>query len=281
MRINLISPEQRSRNRDMDVESLAKYVFSQLKENLASDYKGPDSYASVRTLRQALFPGGIDNKSRSDHAKLVEAIILLEKRGLLVRDLSYPSTQSGEEALVVYLSSVGMKSNIQNEILLLMDQPEEYVQELEQGVSMALDPIVRQYYLESLRAYQAQLYISSVINLGITSEKAIHWLAESIASYSVKYRENIKRKRNGRISDLIEYLSHSVIPNVFEDEVEDELKEQLAGLGDLYRKNRNEAGHPDSIRQSWSREDQLVLLVEFRRYITTICKAVEECPNIK
>ncbi len=274
------SEEQRQQVRKMDVESLAKFVFRHLKENLDTDPGLRGFIRSVSNLRNDLFPEEKYISNPSDYAHLLEAITLLERRGLVVRDISFPDAHNPRNDYLVYLTSIGMKSDIEDEILLLMDQPEEYVQELEQGVSMALDPIVRQYYLESLRAYQAQLYISSVIGLGITSEKAIHWLAESIAFYSVKYRENIKRKRNGRISDLIEYLSHSVIPNVFEDEVADELKEQLAGLGGLYRKNRNEAGHPDSIRQSWSREDQLILLVEFRRYIATICKAVEECPNI-
>ena len=53
------------------------------------------------------------------------------------------------------------------------------------------------------------------------------------------------------------------------------MKELLDGLATLYRKNRNEAGHPQTIRQSWSRQDQEILLLQFRRYITTICEAIE------
>ena len=275
MRVNLISDEQRQQNREMNVGSLARYVFRQLKENLVLDHNRREFFSAVRDLRQAIFPGGIENNSCSDHTKLVEAIILLEKRGLLARDFSHPLSYSGENRFVVYLTSVGIKSDIQDEILLLVDEPEEIVDALEQKVG-SLDPVVRQYYLESLRAYQEELYISSVICLGAASERAIHWLAESIESYSEKYQEEIEKRRHGNVSRLTEYLSNTVIPNTF---VEDkdfarELKDLLDGLGNLYRENRNEAGHPKTIYQSWLEEDQGRLLIYFRRYITTICEAI-------
>ena len=275
MRLNLISDEQRQQNREMDVGSLARYVFRQLKENLVLDHNSREFFSSVRELRQAIFPGGIENNSCSDHTKLVEAIILLEKRGLLARDFSHPLSYSGENRFVVYLTSVGIKSDIQDEILLLVDEPEEIVGALEQKVG-GLDEVVRQYYLESLRAYQEGLYISSVICLGAASERAIHWLAETIESYSEKYQEEIEKRRNGNISRLTEYLSNTVIPDIFghDKKLEEELKDRLNGLGNLYRENRNEAGHPKTIYQSWLEEDQGRLLIYFRRYITTICEAI-------
>ena len=275
MRLNLISDEQRQQNREMDVGSLARYVFRQLKENLVLDHNSREFFSSVRELRQAIFPGGIENNSCSDHTKLVEAIILLEKRGLLARDFSHPLSYSGENRFVVYLTSVGIKSDIQDEILLLVDEPEEIVGALEQKVG-GLDEVVRQYYLESLRAYQEGLYISSVICLGAASERAIHWLAETIESYSEKYQEEIEKRREGNILRLTEYLSNTVIPDIFghDKKLEEELKDRLNGLGNLYRENRNEAGHPKTIYQSWLEEDQGRLLIYFRRYITTICEAI-------
>ena len=120
------------------------------------------------------------------------------------------------------------------------------------------------------------LYISSVICLGAASERAIHWLAETIESYSEKYQEEIEKRRNGNISRLTEYLSNTVIPDIFghDKKLEEELKDRLNGLGNLYRENRNEAGHPKTIYQSWLEEDQGRLLIYFRRYITTICEAI-------
>ena len=161
-----------------------------------------------------------------------------------------------------------------------MDKPEETVGKIEAKVG-TLDDVVRQYYIESLRAFQEELYISSVICLGAASERAIHWLAESIEPYSEKYRGKIETKRGGNISDLTEYLSHSVIPNIFgdDDEFAGELKELLDLLGNLYRENRNKAGHPKVVYKSWLEEGQGTLLLYFRRYITTICDAIKRLKN--
>ena len=167
-----------------------------------------------------------------------------------------------------------MKSNLDDEILLLVDEPEEIVRALEQKVG-ALDDIVRQYYLESLRAYQEGLYISSVICLGAASEKAIHWLAESIESSYPKYQQPIQKRRRN-ISDLTKYLSGSILSDIFPNDTafETGLRKRLVLLGDLYRQNRNDRGHPKTVDQSWLEEDQEILLIHFRRYITTICEAI-------
>ena len=201
------------------------------------------------------------------------AVALLERRGLVVRDVWDPLRHVSSDKFIIYLTSIGIKSNIDDEIILLVDNPEEIVGKLEDRVG-DLDDVVRQYYLESLRAYQEGLYISSVICLGAASERAIHWLAESIESHFKQYQGKFKTKRN--MPDLIKYLSDTVMPNIFRSDKNfaDELKKRLNGLGDLYRENRNEAGHPQTIDQSWLAEDQEYLLIQFRRYITTICEAI-------
>ena len=276
MRATLSEQEQRQQIREMDVVSLAKFVFRYLKENLNSDHDRSNFFYPVEELRKALFPNGIDNKSCSDHATLAEAVSLLERRGLLVRDFSYPLRPMSEDTFIVYLTSVGTKSAIDDGVLLLVDKPEEIVDALEQKVGN-LDSVVRQYYLESLRAYQEGLYISSVICLGAASERAILWLTESIESSCPKYQQPIQKRRRN-ISDLTKYLSSSILSDIFPNDAtfETELRKRLVLLGDLYRENRNEAGHPKTIDQSWLGEDQEILLLHFRRYITTICKAIEK-----
>ena len=270
-----LSEEQRQQNRGMDVESLAKVIFRYLKENFNTYLDGSNFSPYVEELRNAVFPDENNRQSYSDNAKCLEAVTLLERRGLVIRNIPGRLRGGHKDQFAVYLTSIGIKSNIDDEVLLLVDKPEEIVGALEQKVG-DLDEVIRQYYLESLRAYQEGLYISSVICLGAASERAIHWLAETIESYSEKYQEEIEKRRNGNISRLTEYLSNTVIPNTF---VEDkdfarELKDLLDGLGNLYRENRNEAGHPKTIYQSWLEEDQGRLLIYFRRYITTICEAI-------
>ena len=269
-----LSEEQHQKNREMDVESLAKVLFHNLKKNSKTYLDGLNFSRYVEELGSPLFSKENHRLSHSDHAKLLEAITLLERRGLVVRNVPRQGRGGFEDQFVVYLTSIGMKSNFDGEVLLLVDKPEEIVDALEQKVG-DLDEVIRQYYLESLRANQAQLYISSVICLGVASERSIHWLAESIGSYAAKYQEKIKTKRN--ISELTDYLS-GVIPNIFDDDKRfaKELKELLDELGQLYRKNRNDTGHPETVEQiSWLGEGQTTRLDLFLRYITTICDARE------
>lgn len=270
------SKDERQRIWEMDVESIAKIAFRYLKENFNSYLDRRNFSPYVESLRHDLFPGGDRHDSRSLDAKFLEAIALLERRGLVVRNIAHKGRGGFEDQFHVYLTFIGIKSNIDDEVLLLVDKPEEIVIALEQKVG-PLDPVVRQYYLESLRAYQEGLYISSVICLGAASERAIRWLAESIDPYAGAYQQGIKQRRNGNISRLTDYLSNTVIPNAFDDKkFKEKLKERLNGLGNVYRENRNDAGHPDTIEQtSWLGEDQEVLLLQFRRYISTICEAIE------
>ena len=271
-----LGEEQRQQVREMDIVSRAKIVFRYLRKNLNRDPNHQGFYQHVENLRKELFPSENDRYNPADYTKLLEAITLLESRGLVVREISYPTQKHSENKFIICLTSIGIKSNIDDGVILLVDKPEEMVDVLEQRIGV-LDSVVRQYYLESLRAYQAELYISSVICLGAASERAIHWLAESIESYSKQFQGKIKTKRNGKISGLTEYLANTVIPNIFgaDKKFEVELKDRLNGLGKLYRENRNEAGHPQNVDQSWLGEDQEILLIHFRRYITTICEAIE------
>lgn len=267
--------EERQKVRHMDVESRAKFVFRYLKEILSTDAKSEGFYYCSVVLRQNLFPKAEGGHKYADNAKLLETIILLEKRGLVARDVPEPWLQGNRKKFMIHLTSMGVKSGIDDEVILLVDKPEEIVRALEQKVGN-LDAVVRQYYLESLHAYQERLYISSVICLGAASERAILWLAESIESFRPKYQQPIQKRRRN-ISALTKYLAGSILSDIFPNDVafEGELRKRLVLLGDLYRENRNDRGHPKTVDQSWLGEDQEILLIHFRRYITTICEAIE------
>ena len=268
------SKEERKQNRNRNVESVAKVVFRNLKKNPKTylDELGFSHY--VEELGSPLFSKENHRLSHSDHAKVLEAITLLERRGLVVRNVPEQGRGGYRDQFVVYLTSIGRKSKIDDDIILLVDKPEEIVGKLADSVE-SLDDIVRQYYLESLRAFQEGLYISSVICLGAASERAILWLTESIESSYPKYQQPIQKRRR-KISDVTKYLSGSILSDIFPNDAtfETELRKRLVLLGDLYRENRNEAGHPKAVDQSWLGEDQEYLLIQFRRYITTICEAI-------
>ena len=193
---NTLSEEERQQNREMDVESLAKVVFRNLKQNSKTYLDGRNFSPYVEELGKPLFSDGSNRLSYSDHARVLEAIALLERRGLVVRNIPEGRRGGPKDQFAVYLTSIGMKSNIDGEVILLVDKPEEIAQALEEEVG-ALDDIIRQYYIESLRAFQVGLYISSVICLGAASERAIHWLAESIEPYSGPIKQELKSEGRG------------------------------------------------------------------------------------
>lgn len=198
-----------------------------------------------------------------------EVIALLKRRGLLMEKIGV--THSDVHRLC--LTSVGKRSGLSDEIIILIDGAQEIVNLLKEEIS-ELDPIVEQYYLESLRACQEGLYISSVICLGAASERAVDCLKEAIVKYDPQHK-TLEKKRT---SDSVKYILAN-IKQIFDPVVDlqlrDDLKEQLDLAEKIYRLNRNEAGHPRSISMNITRCEQENYLSSFRRYAVTIFRAIE------
>lgn len=141
--------------------------------------------------------------------------------------------------------------------------------------TLSSDPVVSQYYLESIRACQSNLCVSSTICLGVASEKVIELLAEAINDYT-------KYSITGTAGQIVAKLlkDESLLFNQIFDLITDrafkknELKYQLDKMADIYRLNRNDAAHPISVLEI-TRYEQVCLLLSFRRYAKTIFKAIE------
>jgi len=104
--------------------------------------------------------------------KFYEAIALLERRGLTMYYMrSFTSQFNKDRTQYLMLTSVGEKTDFSNEILIL-DDAQEIVNAFDKEISNP-DPVVSQYYLESIRACQNDLCISSIICLGVASETVI------------------------------------------------------------------------------------------------------------
>ena len=207
--------------------------------------------------------------------KFSEAIALLKRRGLLMdkidTDTTYPP--------FIYLTSAGRKSSLDDYgTLILIDGAQEIVDSLKGQIPNGLDPVVEQYYLESLRACQEGLYISSVICLGAASERTIDCLVQAVAE---KYPE-----RSRKIEELystsaqIHYLSDKdnfkqVFGSIKDDIFRGEIKDRLSGIAQIYRRNRNEAGHPGPVPMDITRDEQESHLNSFRRYAAVVFKAIE------
>ena len=175
----------------------------------------------------------------------------------------------------VCLTSVGEKSDYDKGILILIDDAYEVVQALKKQAHN-LDPVVEQYYLESLRTCQTGSYISSVICLGAASERTINCLAEALVQSIPQCKNDIDSKHS--ISALTRHLLDNAADlfKSLDATLRNELKEKLKGLANIYRLNRNEAGHPSNVEQDWDRCEQECYLSQFRRYAITCFKAIDK-----
>lgn len=206
--------------------------------------------------------------------KFYEAIARLKQRGILMTASPY-CFESVTDNNSVCFTSVGAKTDFDEELLILIDDAYEVVQALKEKIPN-LDPVVEQYYLESLRTCQYGSYISSVISLGAASERSIHCLAEAVVQRMPEHKNKIEGKRN--ISALTRYLSDNS-PDLFnplDSTLRKELKEKLDLLANIYRLNRNDAGHPSSVPQDWNRADQECHLSSFRRLAILCFRAIDE-----
>lgn len=116
-----ISEQKPQQIREMDVETLAKFVFRYLKDNLNRYPENKHFYSLIQELQNTLFPHENDTQSASDYVKLFEAITLLERRGLVVRDRPLTWINGNQNRLMVYLTSTARESDFDGEVLLLVD----------------------------------------------------------------------------------------------------------------------------------------------------------------
>ena len=263
-----------------DMENLTKYDLAKLIFRL-----GKKGFGSAPGLLEKLCPENKasdpvkEHQNRAFTEKFYEAIAWMKHQGLLMDVLDHigsPTDYHKHHIPDIRPTSAWESSHLDDDgNIILIDDAQKIVTSLKEEIK-ELDPVVEQYYLESIRACQDCLYISSVICLGAASEKAIHCLADAIIVYDCKYEEGIRKNRK-EISKLIQHVSANVADisePVFSKGFMNELKEELDGIAFIYRRNRNKAGHPREI-QSVGRAQQESFLYAFDGYARTIFKAID------
>jgi hypothetical protein len=194
---------------------------------------------------------------------VMEAVWALISRGLAYIDYSQPSADNWS----LHLTDSGIAASRDEE--LTPDDPAGYVRRLQADVP-SISAVVRAYTEEALEAYNARLYRSSAVMLGVASEAAILEVATSFAAAmpeaeADKFLEVIQARRQNFVSKF----------GAFQDKLRskrDSLPAELVdgidlsvnAIGDLLRVYRNDAGHPTG--QPIDREDCFVHLHMFVRY---------------
>jgi len=214
--------------------------------------------------------------------KFFEAIALLQKRGLIAPKIYIRRTTGGMQneilPLVLFLTSVGQQSIVEDDIILLVDNAEEIVQSVRNAVPN-LDPTVADFYRESIRACQEGLLLSSCICLGAASERAIHQLAYAFANYAPQHKASIEGKwRRDHMKDKIDKLWNWLLEiekNDFPNEAcFKDLRSKLDALAHWYRITRNEAGHADREAILPTQKEIELSIHQFRRYVINIFQII-------
>lgn len=200
---------------------------------------------------------------RPTSRQIMEAIWSLVGQGLAYIDLS----QTGHENWTLHLSSAG--SAAAKDEGFNPDDPAGYMRRLLEEIP-SLSGTVRGYADEALRAYNAGLYRSSAVMLGVASEAAVLEVARPLASIlpgeeGRKYLETIDSQRQTYLAKFDSFRRKLVTKrNDLPEEIRDGLDLTMSAVADLLRIYRNDAGHPTAKRVQ--REDCFIHLRMFVRY---------------
>lgn len=256
----------------MTVSELARYIFREVKRVSDAD-KRDQVWGSVFHLDDGVFwfhEENLLNQLKLDNAvsmKFYDAMAMLKRRGLFM---------SCSKSAEIGLTSVGERTAAGDDLFLaLVDDARELVDLLKDDIPGGLDEVVEQYYLESLRACQEGLYISSAICLGAASERAIDCLKEAVVNCDSKHKALEKKWTSDSVKYILTNIKEIVDP-IAEVQLRNDLKEQLELTERLYRINRNDVGHPRKVARSIGRCEQENCLWMFRRYAVTIFTAIAE-----
>ena len=151
--------------------------------------------------------------------------------------------------------------------------PDGYLDELKKRIP-ELDDTVILYASESLLAFNADCYISTMVMLGVASEKAFLLLAEAFAAWlpvgqSSKLLSIIQDPKQNVIAKFVEFRKRIEpckpdLPSEFADN----MALTLDSVFDLIRVYRNESGHPTGKRLD--KRDAFITLQMFAAYLQKI-----------
>jgi hypothetical protein len=148
--------------------------------------------------------------------------------------------------------------------------PDGYLVRLRKRIPL-LDETVVIYAAESLRSFNADCYLSTLVMLGVASEKAFLLLAEAFANWlpdrqSEKFLSIIQDQKQNVIAKFTEFRKRiepckPKLPSDFADN----MALTLDSVFDLIRINRNESGHPTGKRPD--KGDAFITLQMFLTYL--------------
>jgi hypothetical protein len=147
----------------------------------------------------------------------------------------------------------------------LPEEAERYMKFLRERVP-AMDPIIEQYVIEALTAFEREAYFASAVMLGAASEKELYLLAEAVHSALKDPAKHSKFKRmldRRKLSELFEAvrdnIREAVTAKLLPYADSEGSTTHLMSLYEAIRVQRNDAVHPMNASVS---EDSVRLLLQ-------------------
>lgn len=202
----------------------------------------------------------------ADRLTLQELTWELILQGILTPGMN----ESNLDLPFVRLTEYGTRCVQEREVL-----PHDYGTYLEKirTLSTSTDPTFLLYLTESVQAFNKGLYISTVVNLGIASERLTLLLIDAYKnalkaiSEKTKFEEAIRKARHiaHQFDELYKRLEAK--KGSMPTEISQNL-DMVRYLEELIRKERNDAGHPTG--RTFTREEALLLLITFPSHYKTV-----------
>jgi hypothetical protein len=177
----------------------------------------------------------------------MQAVWALIGQGLAYIEYS----QSAAENWQLHLTEAGLAAA--NDESATPDDPGGYLRRLQMDVP-SMSEVVRSYAEEALNAYNARLYRSSTVMLGVASEAMVIEAASSFAcalsdSEAGPFLETIGSRKQNFVAKFAAFQQKlRSRKQELPDELADGLDLTVHAVGDLLRVYRNDAGHPTANR---------------------------------
>ena len=204
---------------------------------------------------------------------------------LIIEGVVRPASLSGEQNMPRFHVTDRGRELLKHGSLSPYD-PDGYFKRLDSNVP-GLDRVVRMYLVESAHTLRIGCLLASTITLGCASEAAILNLIDAYANAlpenageafkkKLKRDDGIKKRFDEFIKSTGEHIKPPV-PKEFVKEFNETMGAPIKSLFEMYRVQRNQAGHPTG--EQLSPEEVHSHLVAFPHYIKRLYSLIDSLKN--
>jgi hypothetical protein len=220
--------------RRMSIDQIARRMFAVAKQHGA----GVRSSFSFRTIWEAVVPGNLNGelemKGEDAFYRLVDRNLVRWTEGTQASFANYALTERGRSSHFADGA---------------VDDPEPFVADVERKIEGPLDPVAREYLREAVAAYHDGRLLSAQFCLGAVAERVAFLVRDWIADLTP---EGERLKKKVLVGQVVSALPAALVelrkarPD-WESPIE-EFADCLESCAGVYRRTRNEVGHPTEVR---------------------------------